>query len=238
LTSDIDRSELPSDGDHEIKLVLPNRAARSLVRWLRSRCWPDPLYPAATVSSIYYDTPDWRLLREKVNSDFLKTKVRLRWYSDIDGAEPQDRSYLEVKRRVGSQRQKLRVETDVSGGWLSRSGLAAPRLLTLPLLLRARGIALPGPLFPVFQVRYRRLRFAEPRTGARLCIDYDICAPRVNWQMLPRANGFQLRHAVLEVKGRNAEIPEPLRRVAALGCQKRSFSKYAVCYQKVMNAAF
>ena len=91
MTSDIDRSELPSDGDHEIKLVLPNRAARSLVRWLRSRCWPDPLYPAATVSSIYYDTPDWRLLREKVNSDFLKTKVRLRWYSDIDGAEPQDR---------------------------------------------------------------------------------------------------------------------------------------------------
>lgn len=237
MTSDIDRSERLSDGDHEIKLVLPNRAARPLVRWLRSRCWPDPLYPAAMVSSIYYDTPDWRLLREKINSDFLKTKVRLRWYSDIDGAEPQDRSYLEVKRRVGSQRQKLRVETDVSGGWLSRSGLAAPRLLTLPLLLRTRGIALPGPLFPVFQVSYRRLRFAEPRSGARLCIDYDICAPRVNWQMLPRANGFRLRHAVLEVKGQNAEIPEPLRRVAALGCQKRSFSKYAVCYQKVMNAA-
>lgn len=238
MTGDIDRPELSSYGDHEIKLVLPNGAAPSLVRWLRSRCWPDPLYPAATVSSIYYDTPDWRLLREKVNSDFLKTKVRLRWYSDIDGAGPQDRSYLEVKRRVGSQRQKLRVETEVSGRWLSGSGLAAPRLLSLPRLLRARGIALPGPLFPVFQVRYKRLRFAEPRTGARLCIDYDICAPRVNWQMLPRANCFQLRHAVLEVKGRGTEIPEPLRRVAALGCQKRSFSKYAICYEKIMNAAF
>lgn len=238
MTGDIDRSGPSADGDHEIKLVLSNAAAPSLLQWLRSRCWPDPIYPEATVSSIYYDTPDWRFLREKINSDFLKTKVRVRWYSDIDGGEPQNRSYLEVKRRVGSRRQKFRVETDVSGAWLSRCGLAAPRLLTLPAMLRARGIALPGPLFPVFQVRYKRLRFAEPSTGARLCIDYDICAPRVNGQMLPRANRFQLRHAVLEVKGSSAEIPEPLRRAAALGCRKRSFSKYAVCYQKIMNAAF
>jgi hypothetical protein len=60
----------------------------------------------------------------------------------------------------------------------------------------------------------------------------------VNWQLLPRANRFQLRHAVCEIKGRDAEIPETLRRITAFGCRKRSFSKYAVCYQKIMNAAF
>ena len=231
-------SGLPADADHEIKLVLPNHRAPSLLRWLLARSRPDPLYPAATVSSIYYDTRDWRFLREKRNGDFLKTKVRLRWYADIDGSAPQDRSYLEVKHRIGSQRRKIRVETDFSGGWLSRSALANPRLLSLPPLLRAQGVALPGPLFPVFQVRYKRLRFAEPSTGARLCVDYDICAPNVNWQMLPRANRFRLRHAVFEVKGRNAEIPETLRRITALGCRKQSFSKYAICYQRIMNAAF
>lgn len=69
--------------EHELKFVFRNGFAREIVSWLEGRCLPDPEYPKGRVNSIYYDLRDHRLLDEKRNSDFLKTKVRLRWYADV-----------------------------------------------------------------------------------------------------------------------------------------------------------
>lgn len=226
-----------SASEHEIKFVLKNSSAHYIIQWLQARCLPDPEFPAGIVSSIYYDTWDWRFLREKINSDYLKTKVRVRWYTDIDTEVPDDESYLEVKYKVGSKREKVRIKTRFSGGWLSRVNLDNNKLLTIPHLLRPRGVLISEQLYPVFQISYTRRRFVEPLSNSRLCLDYDIWAPRVNWQMLPRINAFRLRNAVFELKGRITELPDVLHQLTALGCRKQSFSKYLVCYKKIMRIA-
>ena len=54
----------------------------------------DGAYSSNIVSSLYYDTRDRRGLYEKLNSDFLKLKVRLRWYTELNGtSERLDRSW-------------------------------------------------------------------------------------------------------------------------------------------------
>src|SRR5687768_10814864 len=40
---------------------------------------PDPSYEEGRISSVYYDTPSLELYHEKRASEYLKTKVRLRW---------------------------------------------------------------------------------------------------------------------------------------------------------------
>ncbi len=170
---------------HELKFIVNNSAAGIISEWLNCRCVPDPKFPAGIVSSIYYDTADWRFMREKINSDYHKTKIRLRWYADIDTEEAGDESYIEAKFKTGSKRNKIRMKTGLVGDWLKRVNLENKKLLQVPHLLRSRGVIVAGYLLPVFKINYKRKRFIEPLTGARLSLDYDISSPCVNHHVMP-----------------------------------------------------
>jgi hypothetical protein len=239
------RAAYHSANEHETKFVCNNSIALSIIRWLQCRCQVDPEFPAGIVSSIYYDTRDWQFLREKVNSDYLKSKIRLRWYADIDDGEPGEVSYIEAKYKIGSRRQKIRIRTEFSGKWLCRVSLDNKKLFGIPHLLRSRGVAIADTLYPAFQISYKRYRFIDLVTGARLCLDYDIRVPSVNRQMLGRSNPFRISSAVFELKGPAiptkkpvAQLPDVLHQLTAMGCQKQSFSKYSNCYQKIMGTNF
>ena len=224
-----------SNADHETKFVFENNRAPILIKWLKLRCIPDPNFPTGRVSSIYYDTLNWQFLDEKMNSDYLKTKIRIRWYENIEGGKQGERSFLEAKYKIGGRREKRRLETGISGKWLSKIQLNDPELAQIPYRLRSLGVKIPSLLFPAFQIRYKRFRFLEPVTGSRLCIDYDIGIPRTNWQMLPIVKSVQLQSGVFELKGNRSELPNVLRQLTALGCKKEAFSKYGNCYMTLMQ---
>jgi hypothetical protein len=223
---------------HELKFVINNSKSHQIIEWLRLSCRPDSEFPVGMVSSIYYDTRNWRFLGEKINSDYMKTKVRVRWYSGINNKRPFDASFAEAKFKIGSRREKVRIRTPYSGEWLSNVRLDNPKLLEIPPLLRSKGIVLNEDVYPVFQISYKRLRFVEPYTGSRTCIDYDISAPRVNSYMLPRFNPFMVQTAVFEIKGGLSELPFTLQPLTDLGCRKASFSKYGACYKKIVGGHF
>ncbi len=224
--------------EHETKYVFHNSFAPFIIQWLKYRCRPDPIFPSNTVSSIYYDTMDWRLLREKINSDYLKTKVRIRWYTNIHTEEPGDESYLEAKYKVGARRKKIRKKINISGRWLSHIDLDNQELLTLPIQLLLEDVKIPSQLFPAFQISYERRRFIEPITGARLCLDYNIRTPCVSMRMLHRINPFPLKSAVFELKGGITQLPDALHQLTDLGCRKQSFSKYRKKKKNIMRVAF
>ena len=223
----------PPAAEHELKYTLPGVRAAAVLDWLRGRCRPDSRYPDGTVSSVYFDSRGMRLLNQKVNSDFEKMKVRLRWYTDPASGEPTGPAFAEVKRKLGARRFKLRLPLDVPVAELARLRLHGARYAHFLDTLRESGVWLPNDLFPVMQIVFRRRRFLESVSGARISIDSDIHAPRVNPQLLPRANPFPLAHAVVEVKGPHRQLPGVLRPLTSLGCRKESFSKYARCYQKI-----
>ncbi|MCD4665197.1 MAG: VTC domain-containing protein, partial [Bacteroidales bacterium] len=154
---------------HETKFIISNNKSRQIIEWLRCSCREDPEYPAGTVSSIYYDTRNWGFLAEKNNSDYLKNKIRIRWYSDISNKKNFEKSFIEAKFKIGNRRKKVRYLTPYSGTWLSRCRLDNPQLLEIPFLLGKEGIVLNQSVFPVYQISYKRLRFIEPYTGFRIC---------------------------------------------------------------------
>lgn len=224
--------------EYELKYVFNNYYASMLIEWLRLRCEPDPLFESGIVSSIYYDTADWRFIKEKINSDYLKTKVRIRWYEKIGGGYQGAQSFLEAKYKIGAKRKKARLKTDISSEWLSKANLGDMKLLRIPTMLWSLGLLPPASLYPAFQISYKRFRFIDPVTRSRVCIDYDICAPRANWQLLPKTFPVQLDKGVFELKGNINELPDVLKQMTALGCQKNSFSKYSNCYLKLQKMTF
>jgi hypothetical protein len=224
--------------EQELKFLLPGIRASAALAWLRSVGRPDPQFPGGIVSTIYYDTPDLAYLREKVNSDYLKTKVRLRWYEDQAGPPVDATGFLEVKLRIGRHRQKLRVETSYAGTWLAEVPLEHPRLTEVPALIQAQGHLVAARLTPLMLIRYERRRYVHPLTSSRLALDSAIRVDRVNRQLVPWHIAAPLDVCVVEIKGAAVDLPPALYGLTALGARKASFSKYSACYQHVHRLAF
>lgn len=233
--------ELPdllfSPPEYELKLEVGRFRVEALAAHLAAFCRPDPKYPSNSVVSVYFDTPDLRLLGEKIDSHYLKTKVRLRWYEDdaeVDAGSSATEAFLEVKRRIGSRRRKARFETGLSGADLRDEPLHSRAFLGLPEQLLQRGLDLPGPLRPLMTIRYHRRRFVEPFSGSRVCLDTEIRVTALDLARLPPAAlPAALPGGVLEIKGQNAALPPALTHLSAAGAFKSSFSKYGRCYSLV-----
>lgn len=225
-------------GEHETKFIIANTRADILRVWLSKRCLPDPEYHLGKISSIYFDTRDFRLLGEKLSSDYLKSKVRLRWYTDVVSGEPFPAAFLEIKNKIGSAREKTRNRLEVDSHFLLSRTLHDTWYLQLNKLIGEHGLVCPQTLHPVFQINYFRSRFIEPLTGARLAVDSDIHVTRVNRRMVSRENLAPLPEAVFELKGKSGTLPDWLYQVSALGCQKGSFSKYSACYAQLQRIIY
>lgn len=214
--------------DHEVKFVFPGAtlaAARSI---LLGACRREEPHAASLVETIYFDNPGLDALEEKLGSDYRKTKIRLRWYDHSPAV------WLEVKRRVGSRREKLRTPVPVDGRELSLRSLDSPALGAVPALLANAGEAAPPGLRPAVHLTYRRERFVEPASGLRISLDADIRALRIaGWAAaapgIRRLPGNLRSPFLVELKGGQRDLPPALATLAALGGRRESFSKYSFC---------
>jgi hypothetical protein len=226
-------------GEHETKFALPNHRSTVVRSWLNKRCEPDAEYAEGIISSIYFDTRQFDLLAEKLNSYYLKTKVRLRWYSSVKSGARMPAAFLEVKYKIGSARVKKRIDMEFTSDMVAAKSLEDPWFLRIHRLVEEQGVQLPGMLIPAMQITYRRSRYIDLLSGARLSVDSDIHAPRVNRRMISRANAGILDAAVFEYKENTGILPDWLSQVIALGdCRKCSFSKYSECYANVQQITY
>ena len=132
----------PAALTHEIKYVMPAASAGPAEAWLNAVCRPERAYPPAWVCSVYFDRLDGTLLDEKINSDYDKTKLRVRWYAPLAG-EAAGAAFLEVKRRTGTSREKHRIVLAEPAAEIASWPIVDPRWLRL--LAPAAGLV-SGPL--------------------------------------------------------------------------------------------
>jgi hypothetical protein len=235
-TDDAAASPASADGGRELKFALPHGRVDAARRWLDAICRRDPQFPAAVVWTIYYDTPDLASLGEKINSDYLKRKIRLRWYADITGT-PSGPAFVEAKSRVGTHRAKVRVQVPYAAESLAGWDLQDPRLRSLPLLLREHGVVVQDLWQPVLRIRYRRDRFIEPASRARVSLDAEIAAAAVSPRIRSAADNTAMAGGVLEVKGASEALPLALRPLLQLGARKCSYSKFLAAYAHATRRA-
>ena len=137
-TRDVAARPAPSAGERELKFILPAGRAHLARRRLESVCRRDPEFPAAVVWTIYYDTPALVSLGEKINSDYLKRKIRVRWYSDLEG-RVSGPAFVEAKFRMGTRRSKVRARLPYPADEIARLGSPGSAAAELPAAVARAG---------------------------------------------------------------------------------------------------
>lgn len=225
--------ESKGSGTIEAKYTFATGIGSVLEPALDAVCVRDLHYPDDGVNSVYFDTRDRAHLAEKVNSDYLKAKVRLRWYG-VPGDAKADQTvqaFLEVKTKQGVCRRKLREPVEIPGDSLIFGKENFGELEQVANLAGGCGYVARGPLFPMIAIRYRRLRFVEPVTSARISFDTHITYSKVNDQFFVQTSPRTLSMGVLEVKSSTGDLPLSFMAIRNFLNKRDSFSKYEECWQ-------
>lgn len=220
---------------NERKFVGDSRDLPFVLALLDAQLQPDPFHRTGHVNSVYFDTPGLRAWAEKANGDNLKRKVRARWYGrpgDLGATTP---VFLECKHRIGSARDKRRVELRVPSSLLVHAPLSDP---AWPALFAAHAPELGEPVGPdwsaVCRIEYDRVRFEDPENASRVSVDWNIAA-FPDAERFPWAAPVALEAIVCEFKNRGGSPPRWAEALRDAGMRLRSFSKYGECMARITN---
>lgn len=180
------------------------------------------------VTSLYFDTPYDKALREKFEGVDRREKFRLRYYGD-------DLSFIRLERKIKVNgtcaKQKTRLTYDQAKALMEGECaflLQTDDVLCLELYAKMRGELLR----PRVVVRYEREAYTYAPGNTRITLDRNLHTSMRTLDFLepgsgrvPAADGL----SVLEVKY-DEYLPNVVRAVLdPLGRQAHAYSKYALC---------
>ncbi|MCD7728701.1 MAG: polyphosphate polymerase domain-containing protein [Clostridia bacterium] len=105
---------------YEIKYLITDSQRERIDRALAEHAQPDR-YGNTAIRNIYYDTPDYRLIRRSLEKPTYKEKLRVRSY----GTPQKDgKVFVELKKKYKSVTYKRRVQCNLSEAesWLNGDG--------------------------------------------------------------------------------------------------------------------
>lgn len=218
------------DGRHEWKQEISLGDMFALRQRLSAVAQPDPNAPEGryVIRSLYFDTPNDRALREKLDGVNRREKFRLRLYngdcSNIYLEKKSKADSLSFKRRQAVSAGEVRYILDGRIDWEPE----ADRPLLKELLLKMKNQGLR----PKTVVEYTREPFVYFPGNVRVTLDYGIrtglsIGEFLNEDCLTVPAGDA--PAILEVKW-DEFLPDVIRDAVQLrGRRSSSFSKYAQC---------
>lgn len=214
---------------YEKKYFLSPRQQEQLLRRIAPYIKEDA-FGSYTICNIYYDTPDWRLIRASLEKPAYKEKLRVRSYGV---PTEMDRVFVELKKKFDGVVYKRRITTEVPQvepllcgstevkcqigreiQWFQRQNRTRPRVF-----IGYDRLAFAGQEDPQLRLTFDTdLRWRD--TQLDLCMG-DWGAPILQGEdilmelKLPEACPLWLTHALTEV-----------------GAFPTSFSKYGTCYKE------
>ena len=189
-------------------------------------------YGETSIASLYYDTPDFRLIRTSIEKPEFKEKLRLRSYGLATDTSP---GFLEIKRKAYGIVYKRRVQTTIPQAARFFDGVAdicAPGQINTEITYFRD---LYQNLEPACLIIYDRTAFFEPDGDLRLTLDRDPRYRMTDLDLRVSMEGISLLpegYSVLEIKVQQAM---PLWLVSILSeakIYKTSFSKYGAAYER------
>lgn len=217
---------------HEIKYLLTEEQYRSLRAAMEGRCRAD-VYGKSRIRNLYFDTPDWRIIRASMERPAYKEKLRLRSYVK---AEKDTKVFLEIKKKYKSVVYKCRVSlTELEAERFIRgAGSLPPSQIAKEIGAFAR---LYPDLAPAVYLSYDREAFYENGTDLRITFDRNIRWRRENLSLRAESYGETVLpegKVLMELKTCEAI---PLWLVAFLSEErlyKTHFSKYGAVYETML----
>lgn len=217
---------------HEIKYLLSQDQYLHVRQAWQQQIVPD-IYGRSTVCSLYFDTPDFRLIRRSLSHPVYKEKLRLRSYG-IPGDD--DTVFLELKKKFDGVVYKRRTKMTHRE---ALDFLAQPRPYSqmteeLSYFLRVYGCLRPAAFIACERTAWTGVR--EP--DLRITFDSDIRWRNRELRLCDGAHGSPILPAdtvLMEVKTATAM---PLWLTDVLTRERlfpTSFSKYGRAYEFILN---
>lgn len=221
----------------EIKYLLSDRQLDRLIPILSSHMEPDA-FPHSSILNLYYDTPDYYMIRRSLEKPQYKEKLRLRSYGT-----PEDTSMVfpEIKKKARGVVYKRRVSMPYPDavGYLKgdSSGQSGQIYQELNWMLSAY----PN-LAPRVFLSYERDSWAGTQDpGLRLTLDRDILWRNTGLDLRQGPWGLPLlkpNQTLMEVKVLGATPLWLCDAFSRLGIFPVSYSKYGRAYQNMCFKKF
>ncbi len=215
---------------YEMKYLLNARQTDYLCRQLEGYMQIDE-YGLTSIASLYYDTSNARLIRESLEKQKFKEKLRLRSYGLATDKSP---VYLELKRKYDGVVYKRRIQstiTDVDSFFSGYDTLGNGQIQKELTYFRDYYKT----IIPACLIIYDRVAYFEPDGDLRLTIDYKPRYRMENLSLTKSMEGLPLLDtgwSILEVKVQGA-MPLWLSSILNNGrIYKSSFSKYGEAYRQ------
>ncbi len=216
---------------YELKYLMDMRQTEYLRRKLSGHMKIDE-FGLTSIASVYYDTPDSRLVRESMERPVFKEKMRLRSYGLATEVSP---VFLELKRKYDGVVYKRRVQSTIpeAEAFFRGDALTGGETQIRKELEYFRNHY--RNLIPSCLIIYDRTAYFEEEGDLRLTIDLN---PRYRTECLnltDSMDGTSLLPAgwsILEVKVQGA-MPLWLSEILSEGrIYKSSFSKYGEAFRQ------
>ena len=216
---------------YELKYLLNKEQTEYLVESIKGHLVPDE-YGATTIASLYYDTPDYRLIRDSLEGPVFKEKIRLRSYGAATAESP---VYLELKRKSDGIVYKRRVQSTiskVSDFFGKRINLSEGNQIDREINCFRDFYK---DLVPSCRIMFERTAYFEFNGDLRLTIDRNPRYRTNDMDLTNVTDGNALLPedwTILEVKVQGA-MPMWLAEILSKGkIYKTSFSKYGEAYKQ------
>lgn len=193
-------------------------------------------YGRTTIRNIYFDTPDYRLIRRSIEKPIYKEKLRIRSYKK---AEDQSIVFVEVKKKYNSIVYKRRVALPIEDAmeWIcKKKKLSNENQITREIEYFVKYYDNLQPT--VFLTYEREAYYCKENSDLRVTFDENILYRNYDVDLHNEVYGEEVldkNYSVMEIK---CSYGIPLWLTSLLSKEKifkTSFSKYGTAYKKILE---
>jgi hypothetical protein len=220
----------------EVKYLLQSRQYEGMLHLLRDHIVPDSFFES-DILSLYFDTPDFLLIRRSLEKPDYKEKLRLRCYGL---PEAESRAFLEIKKKcagiVYKRREALPYEQALYYLQGAELGKDSQIFREMDWMLQFYGTLQPAMLLTCHRFSYK----AKDNSGVRITFDRDIMWRSQALDLRAGVGGnflFPSSHHLMELKLPNAMPLWLSHSLARLRIYPQSVSKYGLAYQALQAQA-
>lgn len=218
----------------EKKYLLSETQYEALFSRIGPHLKPDE-YGRSTVTSLYLDTPDYRIIRNSIEAVDYKEKLRLRSYGP---ASADSRVFLELKKKCGGVVYKRRAAMSLTEAErYLRTGIKpfeSQIMSEIDWAMKLYGRPKPR----VMIACEREAWFDEEHPDLRLTFDRNIRYRETELRLSKGSAGIRLlteQTVLLEIKTAGAMPLWLARALDAEGILPGSFSKYGAAYTRMLE---
>ena len=215
----------------EKKFLISEEQCRLLLERLEGKMVPDK-YPHSTITNIYYDTPEFQIIRRSISKPLYKEKLRLRSYG-VPGEN--SRVFVEIKKKFKGVVYKRRVDMKLHEARKYLHGQApAPKESQITreidyFLSYYKGIG------PAMYISYERDSFASPTDSVlRITMDRQIIWREYDLDLAKGIYGEEILppdSVLMEIKVPGVFPIWLVRILNDLAIKPISYSKYGTIFQ-------